>query len=1409
MTRDAYDEGFRAGWLEGHRAGWLEGHRAGWSDGVAARQAAAAPAGPHPATADEPLRAREPRAPHPAVVLVPPGKAPPAQAPPAQGSPLQVRVPPSPEQRAAQAEADRRRRERRGIQSANIALYAASLLIVAAGSLFLYSATSEGARLAGLAVITALFYVAGLVVHARYARLRPAAVALTGTGLALLPVTGLAFDLLAVHDPSATVAVTSLIGIVAYGLAALRIESRVLVFLTLAFFISGAWSGASALGGPLASALGAVLGVSALFGAVSLVRPAWVPPLVLRPIAVVHPFVVPATFVAATVSAGRLAPGQYALLVGIMAVYLGVETFLPGGVRARRAAWWGARALGFVAAVGAVGDAVDTGVLRYPSAIDAALAAGIVALGAETAAVCLLGRRLAAALGPAKGTDRVHRFGVAEQSVAAGFQILVMLVAVSVAIATPETAPLGRIEVGSVLATAVLIASWYGMRSEFLPVAAFLGVWIIGSEVGETWFASAAAAYAVYFGVRAAWPAPLVRGAGRPAGRGGYWRRGHFLTASGLVSIVAVAALVDAGLASSDAAVRAASVALSVVLTAVAELLVVAVLGFLDRPARWRPSLVAVLGMVAVAALAVVAAAEQDAGSWRYSLAVSAVCAGSLGLSAGLVLVPSGAARRAVWAGPITIGELAPPLLLTAATLAALLQERWWGAAVVLTVLAVLLGACAWRTARAGRLWPYVWLARAFGTIAATVAFHALLEDGARPAVAGEALTEWHIVAAAALLQMAVPLAVDAVRRARGGSFEWALQDSSTTLTVALFAGVALHAAGVAGGRVTSPVTAGFVVALGGAAAAAGLVLHARRAAAGFGAVGLVATWLLAGEDLRLTEVLLGLFTVYSALMVLLAPSRRLKGAHLVAARALPLVLAAVITWDAAASVAITHLVLALGLAGQHAVRALLGRHADIPFQRAAYWSGLAAQLALPFAYGAGNWREPEGGRWVLLLELLLVVVSAAATARTHRGAAQVGVVAAALALVAASPFLAFAEGTALADPLVTTTGLILIASALAAVHVVGMARWGESGPEGWPRPWTTGAAVFAALALAVASDYVPRSELHEYWLLGLAYGVCAAVLVAVSNVWARLGAVAAVSFPLGVLLTLGAGSWTARSAFDGVTAPWQQPLVALVGTLVPAGLWLAARWAGVWARDAGTRLERSARLGEPLRRWTILAAAVGALGVAGGTSWSAPASIVLPALAAALVAVVAAELAPRHRRLAVELGAVLATAAVQRAILSADMHSPLWLEQWREALVDRGAARAFWLGQWYVVVTAAVALLRYVARSRDEEPRAMAPRIWLGAAAAQLSFWGLGTALYGDTGEQVWLLVGFAALTGLGVVFGERPFAVWGALGVLACILWAVRSYAYALLGVLGLALIGAAIWWLARRPRAPRPGE
>jgi hypothetical protein len=421
---------------------------------------------------------------------------------------------------------------------------------------------------------------------------------------------------------------------------------------------------------------------------------------------------------------------------------------------------------------------------------------------------------------------------------------------------------------------------------------------------------------------------------------------------------------------------------------------------------------------------------------------------------------------------------------------------------------------------------------------------------------------------------------------------------------------------------------------------------------------------------------------------------------------------------------------------------------------------------------------ETGGGRWVLVVETALAGVSAWATMR-ERPRAGFGVIAACfLAVVWLGPAFPFPAGQAFSEPVLSGSGTVLAFVVLVLGHVMGLVRWGGPDRHGTARrtvwPWTSGSGIFALAALEEAVG-------EEPWVLGLALAAVATVLVVSSWAWRGIGGAADASFAVGVFGFLACGVAVATSVFEGETAPWGDVMPVLVGGLLPAGVWLALRWAPVWMRgDEEPSPFLIALSARAARRWSIVAMAGAALLLAARTTWEPPAVHLLPGIAAALAGLVVSEVPVAVRRHAVEVGGVVVLASVQRAVFA-----------------ETAELSLFWLIQWYVVALGVIALLRYITRHRR------VGRIWLAASAAGASLAGLSGAIEADAPQQVWLLLAFVALTIAGLAATERLFTVWGGLGVLACVLWAVRAYPYLLLAALGLALIGATVWWLVRAPR------
>ncbi|HJX79927.1 hypothetical protein [Glutamicibacter sp.] len=126
----------------------------------------------------------------------------------------------------------------RELRNINVTLYVAALLIVAAAALFLSFALPPLPKLIALFMLAAAFYGVGLYVHAAKENLKPAASAFAGTGLALLPLSGIAtYQTLPLSAPVVWL-VFSLIGTLAVAFATVRLRSRVLAWLAVFVLVS-------------------------------------------------------------------------------------------------------------------------------------------------------------------------------------------------------------------------------------------------------------------------------------------------------------------------------------------------------------------------------------------------------------------------------------------------------------------------------------------------------------------------------------------------------------------------------------------------------------------------------------------------------------------------------------------------------------------------------------------------------------------------------------------------------------------------------------------------------------------------------------------------------------------------------------------------------------------------------------------------------------------------------------------------------------------------------------------------------------------------------------------------------------------------------------------------------------------
>ncbi|WP_248759574.1 hypothetical protein [Pseudarthrobacter sp. SSS035] len=1397
---------------ESYEAGYRAGHLQGWLDAVAKLQASGQPspgATQSPSSADADSRLGEgpplgqrttaaassvptPATPVPADVsisLVPASPSAPLS-PPSPTTSVPPRIPPqSPAasfQTYPETPAERQaRREKRDRQNINITLYVASLLLVAAAALFIGTSLPPMLRFAGVCAVTALFYGAGFVLHARVPRLNPAAVAFTGTGLALVPVTGLALYNFALHHGPSAWLITSLIGTAAYAAAAVRLESRVLVYLSFTFVTSTAFSGVSILGGALVWYFAALIAVAVLLTGVALARPRWLPPVYVRPLMVLHPLVVPAVAVAATCVPLHLDKAEYALVIGMCGVYFALMAAVPG--RFRLINFYAARAALTVAAAVEIWHLTGRG-------NNALLAAGVL-FAAQAAGLAFLSARLTgwfpqqqagsstAGNSPNAAGERwqVDARATFALQLAATTAFSVQATAVGFframdgygSVAAGTTVPLW-VPVALSLATGMVLAPKGAGRAEWAPVAALVLAGTVSPSMGAWPLAGMLLAAAGFWAIRGVFAAGDFRGRLVLGSRLG-------LTCAVPVT---VAAVMD------DSPGRAEASVFALLLALVCQQLLTALL---ERAGVRTLAPEATLGVFGAGGALVLVGMPFIETSPDHGL--TAVCV-TIQLAAAFVigaLVVPRPASEPDWVA--TVWEALPlGMSVVAATVAFQAVSQGAGNAALLLVVAYLLITGVRLPLRQHR-WAYWWFARAAATVLVLTAFHQLQRDGGPVVIADEVVHPATLLVTVLALQLCFPLVAAGRRRAPRGI----LADAGAVLLLQL-AGIASL---LQSGSADWQETAAGLVALG--AAASGYFLRRVAGAVWLAPFAFVVLLVFSDGDLLRVELILGIFAVYSTLMVVAERQRARKGWYFVAARVLTAGLAVVLSYDITASPTVVSVTFALVLAAQHAVRWVLrSRLADIPFQQAAVWITLAGQALLPLVYvtrpgGVGLLaQDADGGRWVVLLELLLLLVSAlvARILFSANGARYFAVFAALFGVLALGPLFTFG-GTFLVTAVLSHTGtaVTLLGGALLAT-AAGILRHrqnagrqngltqngheqnahrqtaGNADVEHWL--WLVTAGSFAGVGLLI-------SALAADWVTGAAVLVLSAVCFTASHIDEL-----PVLYPPAAVAALGGSVALAAEAYQDVPGVWDGFLPWLTG----AGVASAALYA--------VRLMRSGTLqAEPVRRWSLAGAAflglvlVVFVGIRhDATSWTAAAVL------AAAVGVSYREAPARARRIALEVGALLLTVAIQRAAIF-ELDAP----EGRTGRLLTDLPSPFWVVQWYVVLAAVLGGLRYFAGNQA------AGRFLVGAASALLSLSGLGIVLGANAGQQLWVLVLLALLLMAGLGLGERLFVWWGAAGVAVCILWAMRQYTFLLLAFIAVGLIVFAVWRLNRGTAGQAP--
>lgn len=210
------------------------------------------------------------------------------------------------------------------LQNINTTLYVASFLLVAAAALFVSAIDlSKTVRFMGVWLVTLAFYFAGLILYKKVEKLRPAAVAFVGTGLALLPFTGFAMFSFILPNAPACWFITSLIGLVAFVAASVILNNQVIAYLAIAFGASLAVSSIAILN------IGFIwyFVVLILFGSfmtvIASLKPSWVPECFSKPVQQSNQWIVPLTIVGSLMSVNNLTTLDYAVISLVSAIYYG------------------------------------------------------------------------------------------------------------------------------------------------------------------------------------------------------------------------------------------------------------------------------------------------------------------------------------------------------------------------------------------------------------------------------------------------------------------------------------------------------------------------------------------------------------------------------------------------------------------------------------------------------------------------------------------------------------------------------------------------------------------------------------------------------------------------------------------------------------------------------------------------------------------------------------------------------------------------------------------------------------------------------------------------------------------------------------------------------------------------------
>ncbi|GAA5230540.1 hypothetical protein GCM10025779_13530 [Arthrobacter cryoconiti] len=1227
--------------------------------------------------------------------------------------------------------------------------------MVAAAALFIASSAPTAVRLIGVWSVTALFYGVGLVLHAKIIRLRPAAVAFAGTALALVPFAGLATYNLGFPDAPVVWLITSVVGAVAYVVTAIRLSSRLIVYLSMGFFLSTAWSSVAVFGAALAWYFTILIVFSAVLVLIgNLLGKQGVGPqgranLYARPLAALGPWFAPLGLIASLVFSLALNAADHTLVLGAGVFYYAVMAIFDSASM-RRWNYVGLR-LSLTLAAPFAGWLVGESWASSAGTMTVVLAVQLVLVAHNR-------RSLGTWLRTLTGPDLDVQFGVPLTALLA----LVWSVGLSVS----------RHDAGAwvwspalpfvvALLTAVAVVPALSPRGEWLPLPSLGGMLMAFSLLK-------ASDWTIFLAVAAA--CSLLRFVTARAAE----VRQVMLMATRLLATALVASAMVAYVPSQPSKTAVIVAVLAVI--AAGQLFADTMMGRYGVPSRVTAlsgAAWAVIGAVLVVALAVLHTNAQlmatgglvERVQGPFVLAAVAMTV-SVCLHSWLNLPKT---------GQYVPAEIMAPAYLVVAGFSAGFVFAASGAVVAWgTVVVFLVGMALWVPAQAasGHRWLYWRSARAASLLLVIGLFQLWQEHVRVPTLWGSEVT----------LSMMLVVVLVAHILILAGALVRKRTQTSLGIDVLMTLVVAVLAAGtelLTGANETW--TGGTVIAMLAVSTAVLGWCAARRSPAGddmhsplptsnsgthteawnaFWAQAVLAALVIPSiardHGSTNSQVLLGLTSVATLLLAVRASQPYLRGAYFLLARIVVTILVAAMVMDFTRNRTTLTLTLSAVLLGQLLVQWLASTSAESRLVgeprvlRASLWLLLAAQMIIPVAYvaDAGGFDYGSAQRWVVVVEVAVLAVSSvvAQVVLKQRGASYLAII-------------SVMGGAAIMAP-VLWPGTIALAMAGLSVCAV-LWRYVQT-PRTADMRWYWLIATTAFLCTGALVDYAADPGiLAIMWIVG---GVALIVGAHVQNVpWLTLP---------GALMVVLAAALIRAQVFELTQLLGGAALAGFVVVLCTLYLVRLVLWG---LADVAS-----------IQRWSLVGVAI-----CGGFVFALMAMterdvILLGALAFTITAVLAVFEAPRARRRIIGDVAILACALI-------------WY--WASSIyVDLGL---FWLVQWLAAAFGALAVIRYAAKQ---------PAVGRGLmmiAAGLATFGALLTFFSADVLEQLVSLLLFVALLLVGMIVDNRVFTIWGAAGVATAVLWYLRGFTYVLLAVLALALIGFALWRLNRKkPPTQAPG-